>query len=192
MNTASPSDGTMTALTKLSMSIAKQQEAAIKMQEDKSDNMLKSWRRLPKIQQNIILQGGIDSNGEIPTEPTEEMLSTLGCQNGAQVDQYLRQSMAGHNLHLEPGLCSAINKGIFAHPDDMSTPRNFAAFLTPPINDDDDIMENSNLLKLAVQDKYDSHDVTLLTKTDISIPMEDPELKHEIKNIEGLSGRTLG
>lgn len=118
------------------------------------------------------------------------MLSILGCQNGAQVDQYLHQSKAGHNMHLEPGLCFAINKGIFVHPDDMSTQRNFTAFLTSPINDDDDIIENSNLLKLAVQDKYDSHDVTL-TKMDISMPMKAPELKYAIKNIAGLSGRTL-
>ena len=154
----------MTALTKLSMSIVKQQEAAIKNQEEKADNRLKSWRRLPKIQQNVILLGGIDENSNIPTEPTEEMLSILGCQNGAQVDQYLRQSMSGHNMQIEPGLCSAINKGIIVHPDDASTPKKFTAFLTPPINDDADVIENGNLLKLAVQDKYDKHDVVLLTK----------------------------
>ena len=114
-------DGAMTALTKLSMSIVKQQEAAFKNQEEKADTRLKSWRRLPKIQQNGILLGGIDENSNIPTEPTEEMLSILGCQNGAQVDQYLRQSMSGHNMQIEPGLCSAINKGIIVHPDDAST-----------------------------------------------------------------------
>ena len=52
-------DGAMTALTKLSMSIVKQQEAAIKNQEEKADTRLKSWRRLPKIQQNVIPLGGI-------------------------------------------------------------------------------------------------------------------------------------
>ena len=50
-------------------------------------------------------------------------------------------------------------------------------------NGNDDIVENSNLLKLAVQDKHDSHDVILLTKMDISIPMKAPEMKHAVKNI---------
>ena len=81
----------------------------------------------------MILQGGIDENGEIPLDPIEEMLSILGYQNGAQVDQYLCQSMTGHKIHLEPGLCSAINKGIFVHLDDASTSRKFTAFLTPPV-----------------------------------------------------------
>ena len=69
----------MTVLTKFSMSIVKQQEAAIKNQEEKANNRLKSWRRLPRIQKNVILLGGIDENGNLPTEPTEEMLSILGC-----------------------------------------------------------------------------------------------------------------
>ena len=59
-------DSAMTALAKLSTSIVKQQEAAIKHQEEKSDNRLKSWKILPKIQQNMILQDGINENGKIP------------------------------------------------------------------------------------------------------------------------------
>ena len=79
-------NGAVAAMTKLSESIIKHQEAALKVQEEKSDSRIKAWRKLPKIQQDIILLGGVDEDGKVPEEPTEEMLSILGCQNGAQVE----------------------------------------------------------------------------------------------------------
>ena len=84
----------------------------------------------------MILGGGIEEDGFVPTEATEEMLAILGCQNGAQVDQYLRQSMSSYNMSLEPGFCTALNKGILVCQDDASAPKNFTIFLTPPVNDD--------------------------------------------------------
>ena len=51
-------EGALTALTKLSECIAKQQEAATKAQDEKKDPMLKAWNKLPHIQNNIILLGG--------------------------------------------------------------------------------------------------------------------------------------
>ena len=83
-------DGAVTAMTKLSESMIKHQEAVIRSQEEKSDPKRKAWNKLPAIQQNIILLGGVDDAGTVPDSPTEEMLSILGCQNGAQVDQYLK------------------------------------------------------------------------------------------------------
>ena len=71
-------------------------------------------------------------------ECTEEMLFILGCQNGAQVEHYLRQSMQGHRMSLELGFCTALNKGILVSPDDASTPKNFTLFLTPPVGDSDE------------------------------------------------------
>ena len=126
-------------MTKLSESMIKHQEAVIRSQEEKSDPKLKAWNKLPAIQQNIILLGGVDDSGTVPNSPTEEMLSILGCQNGVRVDQYLKQVMVGHNIQLEPGLCSSINKGIFVHADDTTAPKHFTSFLTPPINDDDEL-----------------------------------------------------
>ena len=79
-------NGAVAAMTKLSESTIKHQEAALKVQEEKSDSRIKAWRKLPKIQQDIILLGGVDEDGKVPEEPTEEMLSILGCQNGAQVE----------------------------------------------------------------------------------------------------------
>ena len=58
--------------------------------------------------------------------------------------------MPGYNTSLEPGFCTPPNKGMLVCLDDVSTPNNFIPFLTPPVNDDDDADENSNLLKLAV------------------------------------------
>jgi len=186
------SAGAISAMTKLSASMIKHQEATLKSQEEKGDNRMKAWRRLPKIQQNVIVLAGVEDDGTVPTEPTEEMLSILGCQNGAQVEQFLRQSMQGHNMCLEPGFCTALNKGMFVCPDDVDTPKNFTAFLTPPVNDDEDAEENANLLKLAVQEKYDSSDLILLTKMDITIPMKTQELRHHVKNYAGVAGRTFG
>ena len=91
------------------------------------------------------------------------MLSILGCQNGAQVDQYLKQVLTGYNVNLEPGLCSAINKGIFVHADDTSLPKLFSCFLTPPMKRDESVAENSTILRLAVQSKYSEDEITLLT-----------------------------
>ena len=186
------SAGAISAMTKLSASMIKHQEFALKSQEDKSDSRMKAWRRLPKIQQNVIVLAGVEEDGTVPKEPTEEMLSILGCQNGAQVDQYLRACMPGFNMSLEPGFCTALNKGMLVCPDDVSIPKNFTPFLTPPVNDDDDAEDNANLLKLAVQEKYDTADLILLTKMDIAIPMEPQELKHHMKNFTGMAGRLLG
>ena len=185
-------DGTISAMTKLSACMIKHQEAELRFKEEKSDTRLKAWKKLPKIQQNVLLLGGVEEDGNIPEECTEEMLSILGCQNGAQVEQYLRQSMQGHNMSLEPGFCTALNKGILVSPDDASTPKNFTPFLTPPVGDDDEEDENANLLKLAVQDKFDEKDLVLLTKMDVTIPMKVPCLKHHFKNYSGCAGRILG
>ena len=58
-----------------------------------------------------------------------------------------------------------------------------------PINDDEEIIDNGNLLKLAVQEKYDSQDVVLLSRMEISIPMKNKDIKHHVKSLTGLSGR---
>ena len=82
------------------------------------------------------------------------MLSILERTNGAQVEQFLKQIMIGHNLHLEPGFYSAINKGIFVYANDYTVPKHFTALLTQPISDEIDESENNNELKLAVQNKW--------------------------------------
>ena len=184
--------GALTAMTKLSESIIEHQKSVLRMQEDKQDNRLKAWRKLPKIQQNVILFGGVADDGTVPTECTEEMLSVLGSQNGAQVEQYLRQTMPGHNMKFATGFCTALNKGILTCPDDASTPKNFTPFLTPPVDDNADVEENANLLKMAVQDKFEAEDLILLTRMDITIPMKTQELKHHIKNFAACAGRCLG
>ena len=163
----------------------KHQETAIKAQEDNSDSRMKAWCRLPKTQQNMIILAGVEEDGTVPQEPTEEMLSILGCQNGAQVDQFLKQLIQGYNMSLEPSFCTALNKGMIVCPDDVDTCTNFTAFFTPPVNDDDENEDNANLLKLAVQEKYDSKDLILLTKMDISIPMKTSDLKHQMKKNQG-------
>ena len=78
-------DGAITAMTKLSECMVKHQEAVLKHQEEKKDTRQKAWTKLPAIQKNIILLGGVDDQGSVPDHPTKEMLSILGCQNGAQV-----------------------------------------------------------------------------------------------------------
>ena len=120
------------------------------------------------------------------------MLAILGCQNGAQVDQYLKQVMVGHNVSFELGLCSALNKGLMVHADDGSLPKNFPCFLTPPMKDDEGEAECNSILKLAVQSKYTEEDVTLLTKMQISVPMNVQDLKQHVKNIAGFATRCFG
>ena len=57
----------------------KHQEATLKNQEEKADSRKKAWRRLLKINQDVILLAGADENGETPESLTEEMYSILGC-----------------------------------------------------------------------------------------------------------------
>ena len=85
-------------MTKLSESTIKHQKAALKHQENKDDKRMKAWKKLPRIQQNVLLLGGIDSEGTGPTEITEKMLSVLGCSNDAQVEQYLNQCMPRNSM----------------------------------------------------------------------------------------------
>ena len=63
-----------------------------------------------------------------------------------------------------------------AQANDSSAPKYFSPFLTPPISDEDDRLENNDLLKLAVQTKFSVRDVSHLTKMDISIPMRSQDL----------------
>ena len=58
-------------------------------------------------------------------------------------------------------ICSTINKGILVHAEYGSAPQNFTAFLVPPLNDDAELEDNSNLLRLAVQDKFSDSDIAL-------------------------------
>ena len=97
----------------------------------------------------MILLGGLEEDGTIPKECTEEILLVHGSQNGAQVEQYLRQTMPGHNMQFATGFCTALNKGILTCPGDASTPKNFTPFLTPPVDDDIDGEENAILLKMT-------------------------------------------
>ena len=64
--------------------------------------------------------------------------------------------------------------------------------MTPPVNDDADVVENNSILKLAVQTKYSDQDIDLLTKMEVSIPMKRQELRHRLKNIAGLAGHASG
>ena len=59
------------------------QEVALNRQENKGDDRLKIWKKLPR---NVLLLGGIDSDGVVPENITDEMLSVLGSSNGAQVE----------------------------------------------------------------------------------------------------------
>ena len=49
-----------------------------------------------------------------------------------------------------------------------------------------------DILRLAVQDKYEGEDLALLTKMEVTIPVRSQDLKHHIKNLAGLAGRCLG
>ena len=127
--------GTITAITKLSDTMIAHQEAALKNQEEKADSRLKAWRKVPKLQQNVILLGGVEENGVIPSTPTEEFYAIIGCQNGVQVDQFLHQAMPGFNVNFEPGFCTALHRGMLVSPNDTGTPRNMTAFSEPPQSD---------------------------------------------------------
>ena len=85
----------MSAITKLSKSTIRHQEASVKHREDMDNNHLKSWKKLLKIQQNVLLLGGFDEDGYIIEDVTDEILSFIGCSNKAQVEQYLKQYMPG-------------------------------------------------------------------------------------------------
>ena len=97
-----------------------------------------------------------------------------------------------HNVNFEPGLCSAINKGVFVHADDTSLPKHFSCFFTPPMKRDESVAKNSAILRLAIQAKYSEDDITLLTKVQITIPMDVRDLLHHIKNATGLASKCFG
>lgn len=50
-------DWLISAMTNLSACIIKHQEADLRFKEEKSENWLKAWKKLPGIQQNILLLG---------------------------------------------------------------------------------------------------------------------------------------
>lgn len=75
----------------------------------------------------------------------------------------------------------------------MYTPKISLHFYPPPsIGDNDEDEDNTNLLKLASQEKYNLQDLVLLTKMDVTIPMKTLCLKHNMKNYTGCTWRYLG
>ena len=99
--------------------------------------------------------------------------------------------MYSHNMILEPGFCTALNKCILVCPDDASIPKHFTVFLTPPVNDDDEEGENANFLKMTIQEKLDNKNLKLLTKMDVTIPMRTSELRDHVKKFRGCDSRLL-
>ena len=95
--------------------------------------------------------------------------------------------MRKHNIALEPGICTALNKGILACGDEML--KNFTPFLVPPKKDLEIQESNTDILKLAVQEKFDQQDLTLLTKVEVTIPLTSQDLRHHVKNLAELVGR---
>ena len=80
--------------------MTKYQEVSAKVQETRADTRLKARAKLPQVQKNIILLGAVEEDGTNDEKITEEMLSIMGYSNWAQVDQYFKQVMVGHNVRL--------------------------------------------------------------------------------------------
>ena len=93
---------------------------------------------------------------------------------------------------LEPEVCSAINKGILVHSDDASSSKHFTPFLTPLVSEYVDLVENRDLIKLAVHDKFNNKDLVMLTEMNITVPMKTQDLKHHLKNIAILAELWFG
>ena len=51
-------DGVISAMTKLLTCMIKHQEAKLRFKEEKADNRLKTWKKLPRIRQKVLLLGG--------------------------------------------------------------------------------------------------------------------------------------
>ena len=190
--TAQNLGGALTAITKLSASLVKTQERSIELQKEKDDPKIKAWKKVALRHKNVILLAGIDEHGDVPLDPTDELLTVLTISNGADACQYLQSCMSTYNLALVIGLCTAIHKGILINPDDSGLPTNLSPFLTPPLRDDKDELENHNNLQLALKEKLDAADVTLLTKMEVVIPMTVEQLRHHIRNFAGVIGRLIG
>ena len=74
--------GALIAMTKLSEAMTRYQEASVKVQDTKADTRLKAWAKLPQVQKNIILLGGVKEDGTYDKEVTEEMLSEFSLDAG--------------------------------------------------------------------------------------------------------------
>ena len=83
----------MMVVTKLANDMIKHHEVQLRSQEEKGDSRVKAWKKLPIMQRDVILLGGIEEDDIILKVTTDEMLAMLGYHNAPQVDQYLRQSM---------------------------------------------------------------------------------------------------
>ena len=89
----------------------------------------------------------------------------------------MRQSISGHNTLFVSGFYTALNKDILLCPDDAPPPLNFTPFLTPLLDNNATLKENVNLLKLAVEEKFEQEDLAVLTKVNVTLPKTTQELK---------------
>ena len=64
-------DGAITAMNKLSASMIGHQAATLKKQNEKNYTNFKAWHQLPRLQQQVILLGGVEEDGTVPEETTE-------------------------------------------------------------------------------------------------------------------------
>ena len=81
-------DVAITDMTTLSESMTKHQELLARIQKGKGDTRMKVRNKLNRIQKNYISLEGVEVDGIVPSKVIEEMLSIVGCQDGARLDQY--------------------------------------------------------------------------------------------------------
>ena len=84
-------------MARLADSIVDTQEAALEASRVKDDPMLKARRKVPQLSKNAVLYGGVEEDGTIPKEPTEERIFILTISNGADAHTYLSRCMKHHN-----------------------------------------------------------------------------------------------
>ena len=78
-------NGASNAMTNLSNSMIRLQEAKLDVKKEKEDPRIKAWKKILTMQQNLILNSGVNEQGLVNTDPTDKCISIISTTKGAQV-----------------------------------------------------------------------------------------------------------
>lgn len=127
-------------------------------------------------------------------EPTPGMLEILASPSAADTQGLLAHLLKrnGNVAHIQPGICTALNKGLIVGTD-YKSPSNLTPFGTYSNSTGD--LSAKALLKFAMKEnfkRYDKDELELLTSLEVTIPKSFHVLNHMLRNMaflcEHLSG----
>ena len=161
--------------------------------KDEEDNKgMKKFKKLSRIHQNVIKMFTLTEEHTAEDieslEPAPGMLEIMASPSAADAQGLLAHLLKknGNVAQIQPGICTALNKGLIIGTD-YKSPTNLTPFGTYSTSTGG--LSAKSLLKFAMKEnfeRYDKDELELLTSLEITIPKSYHVFQHMLRNMEFL------